>query len=241
MKQTWKNLSLVIVMVALVLVGVVPVSAQEETPYTISVVGYGVAHGTPNVAYLQLGVNMAGDAVADVVANVNETIAEVRRVLVELGIAKEDMQTANFNLWSEERFDDSGAPTGERFYRAENMLRIVVRDVTKLDEVIETGLDAGATTLFGLSFGIDDATALEQEARLNAIADAKDRAQKLADALGLTLGEPLIVREGADGMIPAAYQASSIGYGGGGGMVIEEGEFTVSLSVYITFAVQKGE
>lgn len=241
MKQFWKGLGLAAMVAALALVSVVPVVAQEDgsPPYTLSVTGHGSAHGTPNIAYLHLGVNLTGDDVGDVVANVNERMEEVRQALVDVGVGREDMQTSNFNLWSDDRFDEKGAPTGERLYRAENMLRIMVRDVALVDEVIEAGLDAGATNLFGLSFGLEDSSELEQEARLAAIADAQDRAEKIAAALGMTVSEPISVNESLGGAGPV-FEAARAG-GMGGGPVIEEGQFTVNMSIHITFKMEKKE
>ncbi len=226
--------------VALVLVSIVPAAAQDDVPRdTISVSGFGEASGAPDVAYLQLGVNLTGDNVGSVVGEVNGIMESVRSALVEAGIAKEDMQTANFNVWSDERYQDGG-PTGERFYRAENMIRIVVRDVDQVQEIIDVALEAGATNLYGLNFGLEDPAGLEQEARLDAIADARDRAEKLAEALGLELGAPISVSEspGFEGPMPAMVGYGG-GGGGGGGPVVEQGQLTVQVQVHITFAVAK--
>jgi len=212
-----------------------PQDATESYPvHTVTVTGVGRASGSPDVAYLRIGVHMTGENVGSAVTQVNATMSDVRDALVGSGIAAEDLQTTGFNVWSDERYDAQGAPTGERVYRAENMLQITVRDVAQLESVINAGLDAGATNVYGMSFGMDDTAALSQEARLAAIEDARTRATELAEGLGLELGEPIIVQEtfGTGGV---ALEAA--GRGGGGGVVIEEGQLAVSVQVEITFRV----
>jgi uncharacterized protein YggE len=222
---------------ALALVSVAPAAAQDdgEPAHVISVTGYGEAFGAPDVAYLQLGVSASGEEVGGVVESVNQTIDAIRTAMLQVGVAQEDLQTSNFSLWTDERYNEGG-PTGERYYRAENMVRVVIRDVDNIETVIDAGLAAGATNIYGLTFGIDDAAELEQTARLNAIADAQDRAAKLAAALGLEVGAPVSVSESIGGAYPMAEAAMYSGRGGGGA-VVEEGQLSVSVQVHITFAI----
>jgi uncharacterized protein YggE len=238
MKQRiWVVVSIVL---AFALVGVAPAAAQDdgEPAHVISVTGYGEAFGAPDVAYLQLGVSASSEEIGEVVTSVNQTLDAISVAMLQVGVAQEDLQTANFSLWADERYDDNGS-TGERYYRADNTLRVIIRDVNNIETVIEAGLAAGATNIYGLTFGIDDATELEQAARLNAIADAQDRAAKLAAALGLGVGAPISVSETDGGGVYAVsevamYSGSGLG---GGGAVVEEGQLSVSVQVSITFAI----
>jgi uncharacterized protein YggE len=116
---------------------------------------------------------------------------------------------------------------------------VEVRDIGQISQIIQTGLDAGATNIWGLTYGIDDSAALEAEARTKALADAADRAQQLASALGLSLGEPIMVSELVGGLSPffgAEALARGMG-GGGGGPPLSPGELTVQIQVDVMYAV----
>lgn len=208
---------------------------------TISVTGTGTALGAPDVAYVDLGVDMVSGNVGQAVSESNRTMNKVIDAIVQAGIAKEDIQTIGFSVYPEDRTDpQTGQPTGERVYHAQNLVHITVRDIaaddTKVGKVIDAGLAAGANSVQSVSFGVLDTSALEAEARTKAIADAKNRAQQLAEGLGVTLGKPTIISESMGG-IPMWETAAFAGGKGGGGTPISAGQLTVSLQVNVTFTI----
>ena len=214
-------------------VGAEPAPQDVYPINTITVRGFGQAYGAPDVAVIRLGVSVTNPDVGEAVTLVNETMTGVRAALLEAGVAEADLQTAGFNVWSEDRLVEpaAGAAGNERVYRAENMLLVTVRDIGNLEGVINAALEAGATNVFGLSFSISDTTALEREARSDALANAQVRAGQIAEELGVALGDPIIVDESYRGsMVPPPYAT-----GLGGGAVIEEGQLSVSVDVTITF------
>ncbi len=210
-------------------------------PNSISVSGIGEASGAPDVAYVQLGINVVNADVGRAVTEANNTMTKVRDAVVAAGVDTKDLQTLSFSVWPEDRYDpQTGQPTGERVYHVENMLRITVRDINQVSTVIEAGLDAGANNVYGLNFGIDDTSALEAEARTEAVADARARAEQLAQALGVKLGDPIVVSEvyGAVPVLRMPYDIPDAG-GFGGGVPVEQGELAVTAQVYITFSISQ--
>lgn len=211
--------------------------AQSDYPVnTITVGGFGQASGAPDVVYLQLGVNIVSEDVGGAVAQANETMTAVRDALLEAGVAQEDMQTSGFGVWAEDVYGDQG-PTGARRYHVDNTLRLTLRDAEQTQAVIDTALNAGANNIYGLEFGIEDRVALEQEARLDAVADARERAAQLAEAVGAELGEVIIVNEAVSGGFPT-FEYAGLGGGGGAGP-IEQGQLTVSVQVEVTFSISR--
>lgn len=211
--------------------GILPVNS-------ITVSGSGQAAGTPDVAYINLGVDTVGGGVSQAVNQANQTMAAIIEALAGRGIAAEDVQTLSFNVYPEDRYDAfQGGSTGERVYRVSNTLYVTVRDINRVSEVIQAALDAGANSINGLNFGIADARALQQEARVKAVADARERAARLAEALGVTLGEPIIISEGTGGgLFPAMYDTMAMGLGGGGPQ-ITPGQLNINVSISVTFAL----
>jgi hypothetical protein len=103
---------------------------------------------------------------------------------------------------------------------------------------MQTGLGAGANTLNGLSFGISDMKALEAEARTAAVADARERAQQLADAFGVTVGEVVSVSE-SFGSFPlfADFGGAKLDAIGGAAPSVSPGQLSVSVQVNLSFAI----
>jgi len=212
-------------------VGTAPVNS-------ITVSGSGEASGTPDVAYVNLGVDTTDSDVGQAVENANQQIATIIAAIAETGVDEQDIQTTNFYVYPEDRYDQSGQPTGERIYRVQNLLNVTVRDIGNVGAVIDAGLSAGANSVNGLTFGIDDTADLEQEARVNAVEDARQRAQQLAEAFGVTVGEPIIISEVTGGMFPppVPYLAQDAAIGGAGAQ-ITPGQLQVTVQVNVTFAL----
>jgi uncharacterized protein YggE len=202
---------------------------------TITVYGFGEATGSPDVAYVSLGVDVMNEDLGAAMTESDEKMTAIVAALGELGIAAEDMQTANFSVWSDETQRPEGAAPGtSRVYRVNNILQITVRDITRIQAVIDDAIGAGANTVHGLTMGLDDPAALEHDARIESLADARDRASQIAEAIGVTLGEPIIVNEGSTGGVFSLADArASMGMGGG----IQEGQLSVSVQVEVTFEV----
>ncbi len=235
----------VVGLAAVVAIVALPALAQDGggSANTITVSGLGTASGAPDVAYVEVAVNMVNE---DFAAAYNETSAKVDSVLAalkEAGIADEDLQTTGINVWWEERYNPTtGEPTGRRVYNVTVSLRITVRDITKVESVLTTAVNNGANNVYGLSFGISDNDALKRTARELAVEDARAKAEHLAELLGVSLGDVVSVTE-YDASQPIPY-----GLGGGGfaraeaavsDISVQPGQLSVSAGVTITFAINK--
>lgn len=234
--------SVVLLVVAVMSIVAGSVGAQTPPTNSISVSGTGEAFGAPDVAYVYLGVDTVDANVGAAVDQANKDLAAIIEAITALGIAPEDIQTANFNVYPEDRYNpQTGQPTGERVYHVQQSLNITVRDITQAGAVIDAGLNAGADTVNGLSFGIADTTALEQEARQKAVEDARNRAGELATAFGVTLGEPIIISEvfGTGPVYPYAARAEAMnaGVGGAAPSQINPGQLSVNVQISVTFAI----
>ncbi|HXG04063.1 MAG TPA: SIMPL domain-containing protein, partial [Candidatus Binatia bacterium] len=88
-------------------------------------------------------------------------------------------------------------------YRALNVVQLRVRDLGALGRVLDAAVAVGANVLRGVTFAVLDRDRLEAEARARAVSDAFERAQQLAAAAGVRLGDLLSLAEGAPAF-PAA-------------------------------------
>jgi uncharacterized protein YggE len=165
---------------------------------------------------------------------------DITAALVGLGVSAADIQSTNFNVWPEDRYDpQTGQPTGERIFHVDSTVVAKLRQIEKTGEAIEVALEAGANNVYGLSFSIDETSALEAEARADAIVDARQRAEQLAQEFGVGLGEVVTINESSYGA-PVTYSAVAMGIGGGeGAPPISEGTLALSVTVNVTYAIER--
>jgi hypothetical protein len=236
----------VLAIVAGVILSAIPrAAAQSEPasgnglPRSVTVVGQGSASATPNLATAQIGVDTQS-ASPESATGENETrMTAVIEALKAAGIAEEDIQTAYYNLYAEQRYEPAtGQPTGEFTYRVSNSVSVKIHDLSRVGEILGAAIQAGANNISGVYFSIEDTSALEAVAREEAVADAKARAQDLARLAGVELGEVVIVSEVIGGPSPVFYERAALGLGGGGGAPIQPGQLEVSMQVQVSFAVK---
>lgn len=236
----------IVTVVAALLVGVLafsarPVGAQDDTDSdrTISATGSGQVFGKPDIAYITLGVDQADADAGKAIDTANTTLTAIVKALTDAGVKEEDIQTTSYNIYPEDKTDpQSGQLTGERVFHVQLAVTVTIRDIAKVGAVIQAGLGAGANTLNSLSFGISDMKSLEAAARKAAVADAADRAKQLADAAGVTLGEPVSISESIGSMpIPMFNRAADSFAVASAAPQINAGQLSVSINVNITYSI----
>ena len=245
--RTLKIASIVAVVIATMMFTVMPAAAQEGAPNTITVTGNGTALGAPDIANITIGVEVFNPDLNAAFTESNTRIDAIINAVLEAGVAREDVRTSNLNIFLD-RFGgpapmpvdpaSSGMaqPEPQATFTVANQVRITVRDVDNVANVINAAVAAGANNIFGLDYSIQDRDALESEARAAAVADARARAEELAELTGVTIGDVVSIREVGSGIGPmrdfaeASMQAD-------GGAVLEPGTLAISSTVTITYAI----
>lgn len=204
------------------------------------IVGTGTADAEPEIAQVTLGVELRGDEPAALVNEAAGTIEDIIAAAQELGVAEADIRTIGYNLWVENVYDpERGVPTGEVIYHLSHFVQLTQRDLEQVGELLAAAVDAGANSISGVNFTVEEPAAMVEEARQLALEDAQARAEQMAVGLGIELGDPILVME-ADG----GYPVMGGGIGGGGGMAevaapsISPGSFSVSVSVQIVYDIR---
>jgi uncharacterized protein YggE len=223
--------------------GAGPETSPASTPHTITVQGYGASRGDPDMATVNLGANAANTDISMAVQESNQLIADITAALQGLGIAPADIQTTGFTIWPEQIYDpNTGQITGEKRYHVDSSLQIIIRKVTDVGKVLETAINHGSDNVYGLTFGIQDSEGLAATARSDAIADARKRAEEMAQGLGVTLGAVSSASDFSNGPIQPYFAPAEFGMGGGSGQgqpPISQGQMTVSVSVSVSFEILK--
>ena len=215
-------------------------ASSDGLARSITVVGSGSASAAPDLATAQIGVDTQAASPEDATRENDEWMEAVIDALKAAGIDAQDIQTAYYNLYAEQKYvPETGEPTGEFTYRVGNSLSVKIHDLTRVGAILSEAVKAGANNISGVYFSIEDTAALEAAAREKAVADAKARAQSLAQLSGLELGEVVVVSEVITGGIaPIYYERVGLGQGGGGGAPIQPGQLEVSMQVQMSFAIK---
>jgi uncharacterized protein YggE len=120
-------------------------------------------------------------------------------------------------------------------YTAINNVEVRVRELDQLGDLMDTAVSAGGNTISGVRFTIGETADLQDQARQAAVEDAREKAEKLADLAGVSLGPVLSISEG--GVSPMPVFGADIGLGGGGALPVEPGAETVSVTVQVTWVL----
>lgn len=227
----------------LVLSACQPATINQAAPVpqrTLSVDGTGTAFLTPDIAYVYIGVHTEKLTASEAVEENNAQTQGVIQALTDSGIESKDIRTTNFTIWPFDKYDPiSGAPSGEKYYAVDNTVYVTVRDLESLGDLLDTVIQAGANTIQSIQFDVADKDAALGPARTDAVKDATEKAQELATAAGVELGELQSVT-----YISSPNYPIFDGRGGGGGAAeaaavpIQPGQLTFTVTVNVTYAIK---
>ena len=210
---------------------------SEDALRTLTVTGEGRASGAPDMATVNLGVQREARQARAAMAAASEAAGAVLATLGDAGIESRDIQTTRVGLDPVYARQSDNAPPRITGYVASNDLVVRVRDLSSLGAVLDAVVSDGANTFRGIRFGISDPTVLAAEARTAAVGDAIARAETLAAAAGLSLGDIHSLSEGGGGAIPqpmmrAAVMAESA-------VPVAQGEVDITARVTIVYAIDE--
>lgn len=211
--------------------------ARDENVRSMSVSGTGRVTVVPDIANINIGVRTEAEVVTDALEGNTAQANAISQVLQELGVAEEDIQTSNFNVYPSERYDPMTGQVEGRYFVVENTVNVKVRDLSNLGEVLSAVVEAGANNIYGINFNVEDREASVAEARQLAIEDAKAKAQAIAEAAGVQLGEIININV-SSGSTPITYYDAKGGAYSETAAPIAAGTLTISMECNITYAIQ---
>jgi len=212
-----------------------PMTLFAQEARTIVVTGEGRIAAEPDMAVINLGVMREAATAGEAMSAASEAAAAVLAAVAEAGIEPRDVQTSSLNL--QPRWDHSDQ-NGARLtgYIANNDLMIRVRDLDALGALLDTLVTTGANTINGLSFSVAEPRPLEDEARTAAVADARAKAERLAAAGGVTLGEVTTISEATMPPMPFPYPQAEMRMAASD-VPIARGEIETVVTVTVVFSI----
>lgn len=221
-EQVWKVGKWVGILLV-VFLAVLSIKALKETSYvgrnvpimnSISVQGKGEAISIPDIATFSFTVNETAKTVKEAQDKATEQINGALAAVKAGGVDDKDIKTLSYNINPHYEYVQGvctvyGCPgksvlTG---YDVSQTIEVKVRDLTKAGELFDTIGAAGIQNVNGLTFGIDDIDSVKAIARADAIANAQEKAQKIAKELGVRLVKVSSFYDSSDDMYSPYYSA----------------------------------
>lgn len=165
---------------------------QPET--TITLTGRGTVDHAPDIAMINVGVQVEAKTAADAMAQQATQMNGVFNAVKAAGIADRDMQTGNMSLNPVYEYPNNARPrlTG---YQATNTIAIKVRKLDTLGKTLDAVVKGGGNTINGIQFSIDEPEKFQNEARMEAIQDAAAKAELYAKAVGYKVKRIVTISE----------------------------------------------
>lgn len=221
--------------------GPFPLSITQTTTQkqsTFDVTGQSKVTTIPDKAMVNMGITVNEPTVKQVQDKANTIINNINAELGKLGIEKKDIKTDNYNLYPNYDYREGQKITG---YNVNANLTVSVTDFSKLNQAIDAATKVGANQIGGISFTLSDEKKkeVENQARKEAIDDAKAKAETLSKLAGMRLGKIVNVAEqpsynGGREIMPMMAKAQD-GMGGGAPTNVEPGSTSYNYSVTISY------
>jgi uncharacterized protein YggE len=240
-----------IALASLPLLALVPFAAAQQAKSlnepipTISASGSATESRAPDQAEVSLGVQAVGKTSAEAQDALNKVMEKVIKAVKDTQLAQLVVQTQGLTLQPEyEREENNSRSRAPKItgYRAGNTIHARTSEVDKVGTVIDAGVAAGANQVWGISFSLKDNAAARHDAIVKATADARTRAEAIAEGLGVKLGRVLAATTGGAQVRPiyrsmAKADFADRGAVGAAPTPIEAGEVSVSADVTVEFAI----
>lgn len=211
------------------------IARADQSEGTLVTNGHAEIAAAPDTATVVIGVSSLSNTAAEAQAGTARSMEAVYQALIKLGIPDKALQTRNFRVGVEYDYD-KGRQT-LRGYRVTHDLYVKVEDVATLGDVLDAAVNAGATQVREVQFGMTDATNLLRQALQLAVQDAREKAEALATGAGIQGLRIRRIRDQSGYQAPVRGEFAVKALADTGAQTrISPGEVTVSADVEVEFS-----
>ncbi|HEY9011335.1 MAG TPA: SIMPL domain-containing protein [Devosia sp.] len=227
-----------------------PVFAQEfSEPGLISIDGHGEVVVAPDTAFVTSGVTTQGATAKEALDANTAAMGELIQTLKDAGIEARDIQTSGFSVNPNYVYTDARDANGYQLppkingYQVYNTVNVRVRKLDTLGAVLDKAVTVGANTINGVTFSVSDTSDILNEARKQALEDAREKAELYATAAGVELGHLRSITETQNMGGPIPYAAADMAYARAEAapVPVEGGELTYSINVSVSWALDQAD
>lgn len=184
--------------------------AAAAEPNTIAVSGMAEQEVAPDMAYIDVGINVRADDAETARTQEAQIASQIRRALLGLAITDNDLQNTSYYLYQEYKVDRNGVRTADK-YVLDSSIKVTVKDLDKLSQVIDNVVEAGATNISNITYALSTQNIIQRQLLATAVENARDKADVVANAGSRTLGNMLSADINSfDGGTIVAYDANKL-------------------------------
>ncbi|MEX0895553.1 MAG: SIMPL domain-containing protein [Patescibacteria group bacterium] len=233
---SWAVFILVILAILIVLPMMHWGSMVVRPPQTITVSGEAESQVANQIASFNAGLWATNDDRQTAISEVNAEMDSLKTALEDFGIPEGDIQTQNVSVY-QETFPSEDDLTVERGqWRASNNIVVTLRDINRANELMNLLGEAELTDISGPNFRIDDSSEAQTRLLTAAVANAREKADLIADDQGHRITRVLSISEGA--VSGGNFLMSERMDGLGGGYDLAPGTSTVGTTVTVVFEMR---
>jgi len=223
------------------------VGQDVQQKNTISAGGSGEVYANPDLAVVDFTVVTDAATVAEATQNNTTAMNAVNAAVKAAGVADSDLKTTNYSIYPLYDYVQASCvppcPEGKRVltgYEVSQTLEVKIRDLTKTGQIIEAATAAGANQVGDLQFTVENPDQYTAQAREQAIAEAKSKAQSIANQLGVELGRITGFSESGSVPSPIIYTESAAAGAGGAAVTptVQPGQNKITDNVTVTYEIE---
>jgi uncharacterized protein YggE len=205
--------------------------------HTLTVSGTGQVSVAPDIADVMLGMSVQKPTVKEARATAATSMTAVIAAVKKTGVADKDIVTTNLSLTPVYDYSANGSAPRLVGYQFSNTVKVTVRDLNKLAAVVDDAVSAGATTVQGISFRLDNAKPVEAQARQIAMTDARAKADALAKSAGVSIKGVASISESST--TPITYRNYLVGAedAAGASTPIQTGSTDIEIQVTVSYLI----
>jgi len=242
--------------ILLILTAICFVQAQQSDDRPqIMVNGEAVVKVQPDQIIITFGIETWDKDVMIAKQKNNEIMKKAMAVIKESEIPEKDIQTDYLSV--EPRYDDDYEKKDFIGYFIRNTFVVTLSDPGKVEALVTSVLQSGVNYIHNINFQTTELKKYREQARDLALTAAREKAEKMAAALGQIIGDPIQISEGYGGYDWWYYNSwSGWGYGRSNMMsqnvvqniptnsdniseTIALGKISVKANVSVTFELKK--
>ena len=241
-----KKLIALALAVILSLCALAPALAEKESEgKIIRVGGNATVSLAADTASIQIGVNTRDESVRTAQQENARLMAAVMDAILGTGVEEKDVITSQFNVYSNYEYstDSLGREKRTLYYQVQNTVTVTIHDLSLIGSVLDAAMEAGANTTYGIAFSSTQENEAYQKALTRAVQDAMLKAQVIAAAAGVQLGELVFINASQTNygitdsygvMNSFTYEAKAMDRGA----TITSGDVSVGAEVVLEYAFQ---
>ncbi|NMB38610.1 MAG: SIMPL domain-containing protein [Firmicutes bacterium] len=178
-------------------------TTAENSGGSIRVAGNSIASAAPDVAYIALGVETRDRSAETASSQNSQIMSDIMKTLKKFGLKDNEITTSGYYIYSYQESDRTQEPIEYYYvYNVRNQVNVKVTDLENVGTIIDLAIKAGANQVQGITFDIKNKEDLQLNALKNATRQAREKADAIAEAAGVTIKNIVSISEQTESYVP---------------------------------------